>query len=83
METVRADRPDAWAETGEWRQVRARLELRLEATSTGCAVHADFVISGPALLRSWLRLLTRAARPAVRADLNRAARILSARAARH
>jgi uncharacterized protein YndB with AHSA1/START domain len=79
MQTVALDRPRSWTEAGTWRGVEATLTLQLTATGHGCTVLADFAVSAPGIARPLGPLLTRAARPAVRNDLERAARILSER----
>lgn len=73
MRTVVSERPGRWAEEGRFGPFEARLELRFVPDGDGCRVRADFTVgalgAGP--------LLTLAARPAVAADLRRAARILA------
>lgn len=73
MRTTVAERPDRWVEEGRFGPFRARLELRFVPDGEGCRVRASFTVgalgAGP--------LVTRAARPAVAADLRRAARILA------
>ena len=83
METVALARPVRWTERGEWRRIEATLTLTFLANPTGCSVTASFAVVGQGAAKPLGPLLTRAARPAVRADLRRAARILSARAAGH
>lgn len=74
MRTTSHRRPHEWAETGSWRTVRADLTLRFDATVRGCLVRYRFRIHvlGPVgLLASLVSV------PFVRADLRRAARLLS------
>lgn len=74
MRTTTHRRPHEWAETGSWRGVRADLTLRFDATVPGCLVRYRFRIHllGPVgFLASLVSL------PFVRADLRRAARLLS------
>jgi hypothetical protein len=74
MRTTGFDRPTEWSESGVWRGVAADLTLHFDATVRGCRVRYRFRIQalGPLGL-----LATVLAGPAVRADLRRAARILS------
>lgn len=73
MRTTIAEPPYRWVEEGELGRFRARLELRFTAAGEqACTVSADFAVRGLGLGR----LLTAGARPAVAADLRRAARIL-------
>ena len=75
MRTDILDRPRLWSESGTWRFVRADLTLRFDAVGElACDVHFAFRIHalGPlGLVASAVSV------PAVRADLRRAARILS------
>ena len=76
MRTTAYDRPARWSESGTWRFVRAELTLELAEVAGGCAVDYAFRIHvlGPiGAAASWV------SRPAVAADLRRAARILSSR----
>jgi uncharacterized protein YndB with AHSA1/START domain len=86
MTLVDVNRPELWSEWGEWRdRVRARLTLAFVPSGVDrCLVVPDLVLG----VDGWLggvavRVLRLAARPAVRADLRRAARILSERATGH
>jgi hypothetical protein len=77
MRTDVFERPRLWSESGTWRGVRADLTLRLdEVGAVACDVRYRFRIHvlGPLGLAA-----TAVAVPAVRADLRRAARILSSR----
>ena len=77
MRTEVLERPRRWSESGTWRSVRADQTLRLErAGEQACDVRFAFRIRvlGPVGLA--VRAL---AVPAVRADLRRAAKILSSR----
>lgn len=74
MRTTLTEPPYRWVEEGVWGPFRARLELRFAPTAGGaCTVAADFAVRGPGL--GWV--LTAAARPAVAADLRRAARLVA------
>jgi Polyketide cyclase / dehydrase and lipid transport len=76
MRTTVFERPALWSETGTWRFVRADLTLTFADAPDGCAVDYRFRIHalGPlGLAASYV------SGPAVRADLRRAARILSSR----
>ncbi|HEX5087856.1 MAG TPA: SRPBCC family protein [Nocardioides sp.] len=78
MRTEVFDRPWRWAESGTWRSVRAELALLFDPTGEqACDVRFDFRIRvlGPVGLA-----VSALSVPAVRADLRRAARILSSRA---
>ncbi|GAB3776485.1 hypothetical protein FB382_000014 [Nocardioides ginsengisegetis] len=77
METTVLERPRRWSERGTWRGVTATLTLTFADAPGGCTVHADFAVTGRGPLGPALRLLTVASRPAVRADLRRAAAILA------
>lgn len=79
METTELDRPRRWAEQGRWRGFAARLTLTLVPAGTGCEVRFDFEVTSRGLLRLVGAALTAVAVPAVRADLRRAADILSPR----
>jgi len=79
METTELDRPHRWAELGRWRGMRAALALTFVAADDGCEVVFEFGVEGDGLLRPLGAALTAAAVPAVRADLRRAADILSRR----
>ena len=77
MRTDVLERPRLWSESGSWRFVRADLTLRFDAVGElACDVHFSFRVHalGPIGL-----LVTLASVPAVRADLRRAATILSSR----
>src|SRR4051794_34525467 len=83
MVTTVLDRPRTWSEKGEWRSIQATLTLRFTPTGAGCAVTADFVVTGRGIARPLGPVLTRAAVLAVPGDLRRAAGVLSKRAAGH
>jgi len=74
MGTTEFARPRAWSESGSWRRVSADLSLRFDATTRGCRVLYRFRIRALGPLGLVVSLL---AVPMVRADLRRAARILS------
>jgi uncharacterized protein YndB with AHSA1/START domain len=80
METTRLDRPAVWTERGTWRAVEATLTLRFAPSADGCVVTAEASVGGPGVWRLLGPLVARAADLAVPRDLQRAARILSARA---
>lgn len=73
MRLVEAARPDRWVEEGSFRGFSARLALDFTPSSGGCEVTARFSVHGWAVGG----LLTRVAVRAVRADLERAATIVS------
>lgn len=68
--------PGRWAETGRWRGVTADLDLAFAATPTGCDVTFRFSVR---VLGPVGRAFTALSVPAVRADLRRAAEVLSRR----
>jgi Polyketide cyclase / dehydrase and lipid transport len=77
MRTDVLDRPRLWSESGTWRSVRAELTLRFEPSGErACDVLFAFRIHvlGPVGLA-----VSAVSVPAVRADLRRAAKILSSR----
>ncbi|HCB04800.1 MAG TPA: SRPBCC family protein [Nocardioides sp.] len=76
MRTTELTRPSRWSETGRWRFVRADLTLVFAEAPGGCVVDYRFRIRllGPVGLA-----LSALSRPAVGADLRRAAAILSSR----
>ena len=76
MRTTVFERPSRWAETGAWRGVTADLELAFAPTDTGCDVTFAFAVR---VLGPVGRAFTALSVPAVRADLRRAAEILSRR----
>ena len=76
MRVTAYERATRWSETGTWRFARADLTLDLADDPRGCAVDYSFRIHvlGPVgAVASW------ASRPAVAADLRRAARLISER----
>ena len=79
METTALERPTSWSEAGRWGGVEAVLTLRFVATGAGCRVEPDFSLTARGPVRVALPVLRLLATPAVRSDLRRAARILSAR----
>jgi hypothetical protein len=81
MQTVELSRPIRWTERGVWRAIRATLTLDFVPVGGRCRVDATFVVTGRGLARPVGPALTRMAPYAVRSDLRRAARILSARPA--
>jgi hypothetical protein len=83
LETTVLDRPRRWSERGVWGGITATLTLAFEPAPSGCRVQADLAVTGAGLARPLCPALTLAARMAVPADLRRAARILSERAAGH
>jgi len=79
MRTTGFDRPARWSESGTWRFVRADLTLVFEDEYGGAASYVDFEFRIHAL-GPLGALASRFSVPAVRADLRRAATILSSRA---
>lgn len=77
MTLTRADRPHAWAESGEWGAFSAELVLTFVPTRPGCRVVADFEVRADGVLRPLGAVLTTLASRPVLADLRRAARLLS------
>lgn len=74
MRTTVSEPPYRWVEEGVYGPFRARLELRFAAAGDeSCTVTADFAVRGLGVGG----LLTAGARPAVAADLRRAADLLS------
>ena len=77
MRTNVLDRPRLWSESGTWRFVRADLTLRFDAVGeAACDVRYRFRIHALGPLGLAASVLSS---PAVRADLRRAAKILSSR----
>ena len=73
MRTTLSESPTRWVEEGECGPFRARLELRFALRAgASCLVTAEFAVRGLGVGR----LVTAASRPAVAADLRRAARRL-------
>lgn len=81
METTALDRPRSWTERGRWRSIEAELTLAFAPRAGGCVVQPSFALRGRGPTALVVRVLTLAAPVAVRADLRRAARILSERGA--
>jgi hypothetical protein len=81
MQIAGYDRPAYWAEWGSWRGVAtAWLQLQLRPRPDGCLVTTRFGVDlVPRVLRGLGPVITVLARPAVRADLRRASRVLAAR----
>ncbi len=73
MRTTVSQAPSFWAEEGVFGPFRATLDLRFADTPQGCEVTADFSVRGLGVGR----LITVASRPAVAADLRRAAAALA------
>jgi hypothetical protein len=81
MVTTVLERPHLWAESGSWRFVRADLTLRFEPVGDdACEVTYRFRIHAPGPLGV---AATAVSKPAVRADLKRAATILAGRWTQH
>jgi len=76
MRSTELVRPSRWSESGTWRFVRADLTLVFSDAPGGCSVEYRFRIHA---LGPVGRALSALSRPAVGADLRRAARILSSR----
>ena len=80
MATTELARPHRWAERGTMLGFRGRLTLVLEPDGeAGCRVCFEAAVTGGRLRAPLAALATYAARPLVRADLRRAARVLSGR----
>jgi len=79
METTELDRPHRWTERGTWRGFSADLTLSFEPTSTGCAIDVVMRLTGRGLARPAAAVLNTLAPYAVRADLRKAADLLSRR----
>lgn len=73
------DHGRAWSEHGRWRFLEASLKLGFRPAPTGCVVGYRFEVRGAGPVRPLGWALTTLGRPAVRSDLRRAGRILSAR----
>lgn len=76
MRTTVLDRPRSWTEVGDFGPFSARLTLTFIAEAVdpaACQVAADFAVAGLGAGA----VLARLARPAVAADLRRAARLLT------
>ena len=70
--------PGVWSEVGRWHGLRADLTLTFTASGTGTVVEGT-VVEGTVTVEGWLPVrmaLQALARPAIAADLRRAARIL-------
>jgi hypothetical protein len=80
MQTVGCDRPVYWAEWGQWRTLAtAWLQLQFHPRPEGCVVTALFGVDLAPRVRRLGPVVSVAARPAVRADLARASRLLADR----
>jgi Polyketide cyclase / dehydrase and lipid transport len=79
METTELDRPRRWTECGRWRGFSATLTLVFEPADDGCEVRPSMRLDGSGVARPLARALGRVAPYAVRADLRRAAEVLSRR----
>ncbi len=79
MVTTELDRPRRWTERGTWRKVSAELTLDFAPAPGGCEVGVHMHLAATGLLRPLGPLLTRVSPLAVRADLKRAAAILTER----
>lgn len=79
METTELDRPRRWAERGTWRGFRAELALDFTEAPAGCEVEASLRLSAAGPLAPLAAALRAVAPYAVRADLRRAAGVLSRR----
>lgn len=75
MRTTQLKRPRRWTESGTWRFVRADLTLTFEAVDEGaCDVTYSFRFFGLGPVGALVSALSR---PAVAADLRRAARLVA------
>nr|WP_197687744.1 MULTISPECIES: SRPBCC family protein [unclassified Nocardioides] len=77
METTELDRPRRWSERGTWRGLAAVLTLDFAEVRAGCEVTATMRVSGRGAAALPARVLGLLAPRAVRADLRRAARLLT------
>lgn len=77
LETTELDRPRRWAERGTWRRFRATLTLTFAPTASGCRVSVDLALTAGGAAAPVAAVLGAVAPYAVRADLRRAARLLS------
>lgn len=77
METTELDRPRRWSERGTWRGFVAVLTLDFAEARAGCEVTATMRVSGRGAAALPARVLGLLAPRAVRADLRRAARLLT------
>lgn len=77
MEVTLSEPPRQWVERGTWRSIRAWLALGFEPLDGGrTRVTAEVELETPGLLAPVGIVLRRLAPPAVRADLERAARLI-------
>lgn len=79
LTTTELDRARRWTEEGRWRSFRGRLTLRFvpDAAGVGCTVSADVELRARGVAAPLAVVLAALAPYAVRADLRRAARVLS------
>ncbi|WP_238419468.1 SRPBCC family protein [Gordonia sp. 'Campus'] len=82
MEVTACEPGRVWREIGRWRSVDAVLTLTFEEREGGTDVHAEAVLTVPAVGGLVLSATRWPAARAVRADLDRAARILAGRSSR-
>lgn len=80
MSTVEYDRPRRWCESGRWRGLVVRAELDFAPIGPdACRVTMDVAWSGGLVARMLGNAAGTVGRPALRADLRRAASVLSQR----
>lgn len=82
MEVTACESRRQWREIGRWRSVDAVLTLTFAEREGGTDVHAEAVLTVPALAGMVLTATRWPAAQAVRADLERAARLLAGRGSR-
>lgn len=77
MEVVKSRRPERWVEVGQWAFVDAALVLAIESAADDTStVSARAVFTLPTVLAPILPVLSIVVPPAVRADLDSAARVV-------
>lgn len=81
MEITALEPPEAWAEEGRWRGLRATLMLTFRPTDGGCEVDVAFRVTGRGPLWAMGWLVTLVGVWPVRSDVRRSARLLEQRAA--
>ncbi|WP_439028770.1 SRPBCC family protein [Gordonia terrae] len=82
MEVTACEPGRTWREIGRWRSVDAVLTLTFEERDLGTGVHAEAVLTVPAVVGLVLSAGRWPAARAVRADLERAARVLAGHSSR-
>jgi hypothetical protein len=77
LETTELDRPRRWTERGTWRSLAATLTLTFEPAGAGCDVGFELELNGRGVAAPLAAALKLLSPTAVRADLERAARLLA------